>query len=266
MTGCDCLKALNTWHRARRGGANSIAAVTCKWATLHWIRFAAIQESLNLASQPRGCASWKIGPDGPVGPDGYRLPSNIWCAVGLYQDRGDADAALDQRDDYLPFLPQAQESWHAFLKPIAHRGECNHLNKERPGEMFHIEGEDPGGPLVVITTAGYNMGPDLNIERVIDFRRNVDQVRDAMRASDGNVAAQVFTPHTYGDDGFTTSIWRNDAAMFAGAYRPGEHRARIERHKGEPMADRTSFTRFRALRTVGSWNGADPAGSARPPA
>jgi len=124
--------------------------------------------------------------------------------------------------------------------------------------MFHIEGEDPGGPLIVITTAGYNMGPDLNFDRVIDFRRNVDQVRDAMRAIDGNVAAQLFTPHTYGDDGFTTSVWRDDAAMFTGAYRPGAHRSRVDRHKGKPMADRTSFTRFRALRTVGSWNGGDP--------
>ena len=72
-----------------------------------------------------------------------------------------------------------------------------------------------------------------------------------MRASDGNIATQVFTPHTYGDDGFTTSVWRDDAAMSAAAYRRGAHRERVERHKAEPMADRTSFTRFRALRTVG---------------
>jgi hypothetical protein len=119
-------------------------------------------------------------------------------------------------------------------------------------------GEDSGGSLVVITTAGYDMNPGPDIARVIDFRRNVDQVRDAMRVADGNVAVQVFTPHTYGDDGFTTSIWRNEGAMFAAAYRAGEHRARVERHKGVPMADRTSFTRFRALRTVGTWGGTDP--------
>lgn len=237
----------------------------CRWATLHWLRFSEIRtpESLNFSVQPRGAASWKIGPDGPIGPNGYRLPSNIWCAVGLYESLMTADVAMDTTFEYLPFLPQAEQAWHALLQPIAHRGECNHLDRERPGEMFHVEGEDPGGPLIVITTAGYNMGPDLNLERVIDFRQNVDQVRDWMMTAEGNVANQVFTPYTFGDDGFTTSVWRDDAAMFAAAYRRGAHRERVDRHKVEVMADRTSFTRFRALRTLGSWAGDDPVRIAR---
>jgi hypothetical protein len=46
--------------------------------------------------------------------------------------------------------------------------------------------------------------------------------------------------------------------MFAAAYRRGAHRECIDRHNAQFMADRTSFTRFRALRTKGSWDGGDP--------
>jgi hypothetical protein len=170
---------------------------------------------------------------------------------------------LDAPGVGLPFQSQAQEAWHALLQPIAHKGESNHLNKQIPGALFQIEAEDPGGPLVAITTAGYVQGADLDVARVIDFRRNVDQVREWMRATDGYVASQVFTPHIYGEDGFTTSIWRDDTAMFCAAYRAGAHRERVDRHKSQPMTDRTSFTRFRALRTVGSWGGGDPVAIAR---
>jgi hypothetical protein len=77
---------------------------------------------------------------------------------------------------------------------------------------------------VVMTTAGYVMGPDLDMARVIDFRLSVDRVRPRVTAAAGNVAMQRFTPRTY----------------------------------GENMTDRTSFTRFRALRTNGQWGGQDP--------
>jgi len=113
----------------------------CKWATLHWIRFGAIEtpESLNLASGPYDGASWKIGPDGPVGPDGYRLPRHIWCAAGLFTDRHDMAAVLDRPEDYLPTLPRAQESWHAFVKPIAHRGDGSHLDREVPARSSRLK-------------------------------------------------------------------------------------------------------------------------------
>lgn len=232
----------------------------CRWATLHWIRFGEVEtpQSLDLSGFPPGAASWKIGPDGPVGPDGTRLPSNIWCAVGLYPERADAEVLLDE-PACMPFLSRAEEAWHALLKPFAHRGECNHLDRDRPGALFHIEGHDPGGTLVVMTTAGYDMGPDLDVDRVVDFRRNVDAVRDRMVTTDGNIATQVFTPHVRGDDGLTTSIWRDDASMIAEAYRPGAHRERVDRHMREAMADRTSFSRLRVLRSRGTWRGRDPA-------
>jgi hypothetical protein len=75
-----------------------------------------------------------------------------------------------------PKLEDTVECWHALLLPIEHRGECNHLDRSSPRLVFESRTEDPGGPLFVMTTAGYVMGPDLDFARVIDFRVHVDKV------------------------------------------------------------------------------------------
>jgi hypothetical protein len=46
---------------------------------------------------------------------------------------------------------------------------------------------------------------------------------ERMGKAEGCLAIRVFTPHTVGDDGFTMSIWRDDASMLTAAYRPGGH-------------------------------------------
>jgi hypothetical protein len=215
-------------------------------------------DDLSLTQSPEACLSWKIGPDGPVGPNGYRLPSNVWGGVALFADRSGAEAAFAASERFLPLLADTVESWHALLLPIAHRGECNHLERSRPRLMFEPSAEDPGGPLFVMTTAGYVMGPDLDLARVIDFRVHVDKVHGWLQSAEGRVASQVFTPHTVGDDGVTMSLWRSDSAMIDTMYRPGFHRIQIERQRRDNLADRTSFTRFRVLKTRGRWNGSDP--------
>lgn len=211
--------------------------------------------------------SWKIGPDGPIGPDGYRLPSNIWCGVALFGDLSAAEEALETKQRYLPFLGDAVESWHALLLPIAHRGERNHIERSNAGSIFDIDSRDPGGRLFVMTTVGFNPGPQLDLARVIDFRVHVDQVHDWLKTVEGRVASQLFTPYTVGDDGVTMSVWRSDTVMIESMYKPGTHRPQIDRYKSEKTADRTPFTRFRVLRTSGRWGGCDPmelaGGSAR---
>ena len=111
-----------------------MTSASCCWATVHWIKFPSQMraESLDLSLAPAGAASWKIGPDSPLGEDFVRLPeSHIWCGVALYPDRGAADAALETPSTYLPFVAHTLEAWHALLLPFAHRGECNHLNRSR---------------------------------------------------------------------------------------------------------------------------------------
>ena len=243
----------------------SDAPPLARFAITHWLRYPEVvtPEQLPLGESPAGALSYKIGPDGPVGPNGYRLPSDVWCAVASFGTREAADAAFAACDRYLPALATVVESWHALLLPITHRGICNHLERDKPRWMFEAATEDPGGPLFVMTTAGYVMGPDLDVARVIDFRRNVDKVHEWLQSAEGRVASQVFTPYTVGDDGVTMSLWRHDAVMNQTMYRPGLHRSLIERHMREKMADRTSFTRFRVLATRGQWGGRDPLSAAR---
>lgn len=232
-----------------------------RYLTAHRMRFPDIwtPDPARLTGRPDGALSWKIGPSGPVGPNGYRLPADRWGAVGLYPDLATAQAALASTSQFMPFLDDAVESWHGLLQPFMHRGECNHLDRDQPGTIFDVDPAQTDGLCAVMTTAGFVLGPDLNMDRVIDFRRNVDIANDWIAQADGCLANQTFTPHTYGDDGVTISLWRDDASMLAAAYHPGVHRALIDRHKAEPMLDRSSFTRCRILASHGQWNGRNPA-------
>ena len=231
-----------------------------QFATVHRIRFheATAPEKLPLAGKPAGALSWKIGPSGPVGANGYRLPGPIWYATGLYRESAEAEAAVASRLVYMPFLTEVVESWHAVMVPFAHKGECNHLDRSQPGSLFEVGRPEPAGPCLVLTTAGFVMGPDFKVARAIEFRRQVDATEAELRQAEGCYRTGLFTPHTVGDDGVTISIWRDDASMLAAAYRPGPHRAQVDRHLVGPMMDRSSFTRFRVLHSLGQWDGADP--------
>jgi hypothetical protein len=128
--------------------------------------------------------------------------------------------------------------------------------------MLEAHDDDPGGPLVVMTTGGYVLGPDFDRSRAVDFTHRSARVREVATGSPGNLVRQIFYPHLVGGDPATMTVWQSDAAMSAFAYRSGLHREMIERHKRIGMLDRTSFTRLRALRTSGTWEGRDPIAAA----
>lgn len=233
----------------------------CRWAVVHWMRFqeARTAADLQLSGPAPGALSWKIGPDWSASESGLRSGSRIWCGLALFTDLQHAEAAFEQSDTYLPDLAGAAEVWSALLAPFAHKGECNHLSRAEPGALFAVEPCDRSGPLFVITTAGFHLRSRRDFQRVIDFRREVDRMRSVIDSSDGSLAHQVFAPVLAEDDGVTMSLWRDDQAMFAFAYRPGAHRTQVDRQKAEQTVDRSSFTRFQLLRTRGTWGGADPA-------
>jgi hypothetical protein len=64
--------------------------------------------------------------------------------------------------------------------------------------------------------------------------------------------------HHWGDDGFTLSVWRDDASMLNAPYRAGPHREKMDSHKSVNAFDRSSFTLFRIVDTCGQWDGRDP--------
>ena len=125
-------------------------ALRARFATLHWVRYPAIRtaDELPLDEHPADGLSWKFGPDGPIGPDGARLPSEVWCGVALFRDEASARSALAARARFVPQLAETVESWHALLLALAHRGECNHLDTVQPGPIFDDSRHDPDGPLV----------------------------------------------------------------------------------------------------------------------
>jgi hypothetical protein len=79
-------------HHARRRAL----AQKARFATVHLLRFPQITtaEQLALTHAPSGSMSWKIGPGGQVGPDGRRLPSDTWSAVGLFAGLAEAELAF----------------------------------------------------------------------------------------------------------------------------------------------------------------------------
>ena len=235
-------------------------AQKARFATVHLLRFPDITtaEQLALTHAPSGSISWKIGPGGQVGPDGRRLPSDTWSAVGLFTGLAEAELAFRNKEEFMPFLAGARESWHLLLRPFRHHGECNHIERETPGKLFEVSEEDCGGPLVVVTTAGYEFGFEANMDRVVAFRHQVDHVGTWMKGLEGCFVSRAFTPHTAGDDGFTVSVWRSDEDMLCASYRAGTHRNYMDGHKAASDFDRSSFTRFRILDFSGKWNGRNP--------
>lgn len=229
-----------------------------RYATAHWLRFQNVttRDQLDLSGKPQGAMSWKVDSTCLVGPDGYRLPGDIWCAVGLFSDLATAREAFCQSEPHMPFVADTVECWHQLLTPIRHHGNCNHLDRDLPGDIFTVSSTDPGGATMVITTAGYLPAP--KVERLIAFRRGVDEVDEWLRNVDGCLANRPFTPHTIGDDGVTFSVWRDDAAMLAAAYGTGVHREKMNAHKAVNAFDRSSFTRFRIVDSRGRWDGRNP--------
>jgi heme-degrading monooxygenase HmoA len=199
------------------------------------------------------------GPDAP-GTSGLRLASRVWCGIASFRDLADARAAFIDPASHVPAIGHAEELWSALLLAKAHHGECNHLDAAVPGAIFDVDSALSDGPLLVMTTAGFNLRSKADFVRLIDFRRRVDRMRDVIAAAPGCLAHQVFAPTTAHDDGVTMSLWQDEQAMLEFAYRPGPHRAELDRQIIERTVDRSSFTRFRVIDSAGHWNGINPLG------
>jgi len=234
---------------------------TCTWMTLHLLRFPEpLQvDDVDLTGGPDHAIVWLYGDESPLDENDLRTHvTPLWAALGLWRGRGDADAILNTPEAFLPDLPRTVEAWHALLQPIAHRGETNWLDRSSPGPAIEPEPIDPGGPLVVITSAGVNMEQGFDLERAKDFSRGVERVKHAAKTMPGNIVRHSFSNPTREHDGFTVTLWRDDEAMTNFAYQPGVHKTLLAEHWAVPKFDRSSFTRARVLRAVGIWEGGDP--------
>lgn len=184
-----------------------------------------------------------------------------FLVLALHADEASAHASVENRNAIAPWLADAVEVWSAVLSPFRHLGECNYLDPVSPGPLFASSAAQPHSaePIVVITTAGWVVGGELDMTRVRDFSTGVLAVRASMTGVEGLHSQQsFFFPGVLKHDAVTVTLWRDSASARAFAYGPGVHKAQMQRHREQNLADRTSFTRCRIVRGEGTWHGRDP--------
>ena len=181
-----------------------------------------------------------------------------FLVLGLHGNEGSAQRALDDRHELLPWTEEAAEVWSAVLQPFRHTGAANYLDRALPGSLFESLGPPPaaGAPIVVVTSAGWTVGENFDMNRVRDFSTGVMGVRMSMSGVAGLLSQQsFFFPRVLEYDPVTVTIWRDTASARAFAYGPGVHKVQMQRQNDQGLADRTSFTRCRLVRSEGTWHG-----------
>jgi hypothetical protein len=185
--------------------------------------------------------------------------SDEWGGFGLYDARESAEKVFANPEEHLPFLEDAIEAWHALAIPVSHRGTVNWRGSPLENATVKTVATDPGGPLMVLTSAGYvDPGPE-DMPRISRFIREVDNVVAFYAMLPDNLRRGVYSGGGVdGHDGMTVTLWRSDSAMMEAAYRPGHHRDQIDHQRDVGHFDRSSFTRTRILSSKGAWDGSDP--------
>ena len=234
---------------------------THDWIVLHRVRFAQpIDGTRAPFAGPQQADAWRFYPASPLGADGLRTNvSDEWGGIGIYDTQDAAQAVFDNPQDHLGFLGDTVEAYHALVVPYSHRGQVNWRGEVRENDTFTPISADPGGPLVVFTSAGYDNPGPAELPRIANFLRQVDEVQAYFATLPANIRRAVFSGATVdGHDGITVSIWRDEGSMIDAAYKAGLHREQMDYHRKESHFDRSSFTRARILASKGSWDGADP--------
>lgn len=235
--------------------------MTIEAMTFHRFHFGEARKAREWRpAAPQTAAHWLCGPARPVGISKLiNGVSPIWFGLGFYRDLSEAEKILVAHADHLPDCAQAKEAWHALLIPISHKGETNWFGEIASTSIIRPVATDPGGPLVVLTSAGYQVLPPeqltLDLPRRLDFIANVDRVLEWFASVPGNLARENYEVGKPTTDGLTFSLWESDSDMMRAAYQAGPHRTQLERLRTERIADRTSFTRARVARRIGTWQG-----------
>ena len=204
---------------------------------------------------------WAVGADElAAGTDFGTQQAYSWVALGLHPSGRSAHALFEAERETTPVFPDAAEVWSAVLQPYSHHGIVNWLEPTDPGLVFE-PGPRPqeGAQFVVITSAGWTLDGRFDVNKAIDFGRGVNSVRSDMKGVDGLYFQHGFNfPGLLTVDGPTVTMWRDDNATRAFAYRTGTHKTEMDHYRLHDTADRSSFTRLRVLRSRGSVQGYTP--------
>ena len=227
------------------------------WITFHRLRFPEPISSMERTFPPVvGPDCWLFGPHYDVGPDGMLTGvSDIWGGVGIWHSRAAAEAMVAAPGDAMPWLEETVASWHCLGVPVSHRGMVNWRGYLQKGDAVRAAHFDPGGPLMVLTSAGFVTRDAATLPRIKRFVAGVVEVLEAYGTNESNLRRAVFRAGFDGLDGFTMSLWNSDEGMLKAAYQTGTHRTRIDENKAGLLSDRTSFTRLRVINSWGDWDG-----------
>ncbi len=249
------------------GSGGLMSASESDFLVFHRVRFASpIDGAGHPLPGPKTADAWRFYPASPLGENGLpTFVSDEWGGFGIDRTREAAEEVFRRPEDHLRFLGDTLEAYHALAAPCSHRGKVDWRGSLLENATFAVTPVDPGGPLMVLTSAGFeNPGPN-DIPRIVKFYDGVVQVRDYFAAQPGNTRRAVFNgSRVDGRSGITVTIWESDEAMLTAAYRPGYHRTQLDYQHAFGHFDYSSFTRVRILATKGTWDGNDPVGDTQP--
>jgi hypothetical protein len=253
------LRLADVWEEPTRGRCKMPTADHHDWITFHRVQFAQPVCATDRSFPPvPGAKLSRLGPQAAIGADGRPWPtSELWGGFSIWASRAEAEAVLADPIAAMPWLNETTAAWHCLAVPFAHRGEVNLRGTVESGSAIRPAATDPGGPLAIITSAGFDVVNAETLPRIIKFLASVIDVIAWFRTMPTNLRATGFQGRYEGRDGITFTLWKSDEAMQQAAYHPGHHRARIDDDRAGLMTDRTSFTRLRVLKSQGDWDG-DP--------
>jgi hypothetical protein len=238
---------------------------TASHVSLHLARFDAIRTAGAVEARDRpGVLFCGVAADTrAAGTEPSSQQAFAFAMLGLHATADSAQRLFEDWRGVAPWMIEACEVWSAVLRPFRHKGEANHLNRDQPGPLFDpaalLPAPSTDAPFVSITTSGWNVGPELDMNRVREFSTGVLAVRASMTAMRGLHSQQsFFFPRGLEYDPATITIWKSQAALAEFAYGPGVHRLQMERQQERHLADRTSFTRYAVLAKQGTWYGSCP--------
>ncbi len=240
--------------------------VAASFISLHLARFDQLRvaEPADPGERP-GLLFCEVGADcRAAGTDPASREAFTFLVVGLHGDRESADRLAEDVNTAVPWFADATERWSGVLAPHRTKGESNLIDRTAPARLFDPLASAPGRdkPVVVLTTIGWNRD-GLDMARVQDVGTGTAAVRISMTAVPGlRSQHSFFFPGIIAIDPPTLSFWDDEASLVAWAHRQATHKRQMDRYRTAGNADRASFTRLAALRSTGTWYGADPVAAA----
>lgn len=238
---------------------------TASHVSLHLARFDAIRAAGAFDVRDRqGVLFCGVAADTrAAGTEPASQQAFAFAMLGLHGDAASAQRLFEDWRSVAPWMTEAREVWSAVLQPFRHKGEANYLNRMQPGSLFDpvalLAAPSLDTPFVSITTSGWHVSPELDMNRVREFSTGVLAVRASMTAMPGLHSQQsFFFPRGLEYDPATITIWKNQTALTEFAYGPGVHRLQMERQQERNLADRTSFSRYTVISKQGTWYGSCP--------